>query len=422
MRWLSAPLRRVAPAVTSEVSFAPYERVWHLSLDQIACETGEIVGKRYAPASDAGTSTFSFDTGNVLYSKLRPYLNKVTIPDEAGIGTSELIALRPDTRILHARFLEYYLRSPGFVNQASHHAAGAKMPRVSMDWFWDHEIPLPLPKEQQRIVELLGEADRLRRLRRGVEAKTTRILSSMFLKMFGDPSTNPRGWPETTLGAVLGATDYGTSTKASDDGQGSPMIRMGNVRYDGSLQLDDLKYVELGESEVLKYRLQRGDILFNRTNSKELVGKSGLWNGEIDAVLASYFIRVRVDTALVEPEFIWALLNSAHMKRVLQATARGAIGQANINTSELRALRLGRPPIELQQSFASRLRVIQSILPKQMERNELDGLFALMTQRAFSGELTAKWREAHMKELLAELELQSRTLGSLTTTELESLI
>lgn len=182
MSWLTAPLRKLAHSITAQMAFRPDERVWQLSRDQIESETGEIVGKRYAPVSDAGTSTFSFDTGNVLYSKLRPYLNKVAIPDDAGIATAELIPPRPDRKTLNARFLAYCLRSPVFVNQASHHVAGAKMPRVVMDWFWEHEAPIPVPKEQVRIVELLDEADRLRRLRREADAnKAARILPALFL-------------------------------------------------------------------------------------------------------------------------------------------------------------------------------------------------------------------------------------------------
>jgi type I restriction enzyme S subunit len=420
MTWLTAPLRKVAPPVAAKIVFSPDDRVWQLSLDQIESETGEIVGKRYAAASDAGTSTFCFDAGNVLYSKLRPYLNKVAIPDEAGIATTELIPLRPDPKTLNPRFLAYYLRSPGFVNQASHHVAGAKMPRVVMDWFWEHEAPIPSPKEQSRIVELLDEADRLRRIRREADAKAARILPALFLKMFGDPATNPMRWPETTVGALLESTDYGTSTKASDEGKGLPLIRMGNVAYDGTLQLSDLKYVELGETEATKYRLQHGDILFNRTNSKELVGKTGLWDSDLDAVLASYFIRLRVNREFVEPMFLWALMNSSHMKRVLQATARGAIGQANINTGELRALPTYIPPLFIQQSFVATACAIRAVIPERREHSDLEELFDLIMQRAFSGQLTAKWREDHMQELLEEMSQQGRALNPPQPRKLEA--
>ncbi len=127
-----------------------------------------------------------------------------------------------------------------------------------------------------------------------------------------------------------------------------------------------------------------------------------------------------MDREQVLPVFLWAFMNSAYMKRVLCATARGAIGQANINTSELRALPLYKPPLAIQQYFTERVRVIQSILPRPIERNDLDDLFSLMLQRAFSGQLTAKWREAHMKELLAEMEQQARLLNLPLPKELEA--
>ena len=189
------------------------------------------------------------------------------------------------------------------------------------------------------------------------------------------------------------------------------MIRMGNVDYAGNLDLRDLKYVCLQDKEVLQFGLQRGDLLFNRTNSIDLVGKTGLWNVDLKAVLASYFIRVRVDREQVEPEFLWAYMNSAFMKRLLRATARGAIGQANINTTELRQLPLNRPPLSIQKDFVRKLEAIRRAIPTAEVSAKLEGLFSLLLSRAFSGQLTAKWREAHMKELLVEMEMQARQLN-----------
>jgi hypothetical protein len=98
--------------------------------------------------------------------------------------------------------------------------------------------------------------------------------------------------------------------------------------------------------------LLAGDLLFNRTNSKELVGKTGLWDGRFDAVAASYFIRLRVNRERIVPAYLWAFFNTSHMKRVLFQTARGAIGQANINAKELRAFPVAAPPLPLQTAFA----------------------------------------------------------------------
>jgi type I restriction enzyme S subunit len=133
-----------------------------------------------------------------------------------------------------------------------------------------------------------------------------------------------------------------------------PVIRMGNVDVTGRLSLADLKYVVLPEAEQRKYALETGDILFNRTNSKELVGKTGIWRPSEPAVAASYFIRVRVNEDTILPDYFWAFMNTRHMKSVLYSTARGAIGQSNINAQELRALAIPCPPTSLQQTFARR--------------------------------------------------------------------
>ena len=212
-------------------------------------------------------------------------------------------------------------------------------------------MPLPPLDEQRRIVDILNRAERIRRLRDAATATRRALIPALFLKMFGDPIENPMGWDVRPLGEALRACDYGSSTKASETGEGLPLIRMANVDIQGHLDTGDLKYVELSEADNTKYGVEAGDIIFNRTNSKELVGKTGLWDGRFPAVLASYFIRLRVKTDIVAPVFVWAYFNTPAMKKKLYATARGAIGQANINAKELSAFALPLPPLEKQRQF-----------------------------------------------------------------------
>ena len=135
MEWPRYPLREVAPAIPSRNSLDPDDTVWHLGLDQIEGHTGVVLGKHRAPVSEAGNSTFHFDHSHVLYSKLRPYLNKIVVPDEPGIATTELIPLKPHPHLVCREFLAYYLRSPEFLAYASQYVTGAKMPRVIIDRF-----------------------------------------------------------------------------------------------------------------------------------------------------------------------------------------------------------------------------------------------------------------------------------------------
>lgn len=244
-------------------------------------------------------------------------------------------------------------------------SAGGAQPNISQKIVRELLVPVPPLDEQRRIVDILSRAEGIVRLRREAQRKAAELVPGIFLDMFGDPATNPKGWPVATVGDVIESADYGSSTKSSEGGAGLPLIRMGNVGYDGSLSLADLKHVDLPPNEVEKYRLREGDILFNRTNSKELVGKTGLWNGSCDAVVASYFIRMRVKQNTLNPFYLWAFMNSSHMKRALFDTARGAIGQANINSKELKAFLIGVPPLNQQNDFERRCRDVGSIQSQQ---------------------------------------------------------
>jgi type I restriction enzyme S subunit len=277
------------------------------------------------------------------------------------------------------------------------------------------KIPLPPLSEQRKIVEILDRADALRKKRAEADAKAERILPALFIKMFGDPALNPRGWPDKTLDDIIIETKYGTSTRANTDGKGVPVLRMNNIDSRGRLDLTKLKYVDLKAQKLSKYELKSGDLLFNRTNSRELVGKTGLWQGEIKAIPASYLIRVRVDQTKVLPEYVWAYMNTPFLKQILYDTARRSIGMANINAQELRSLPILIPPdLESQQPFTEMIARLDLLTVKQAAdaNAKLDNLFELLLHRAFSGELTTKWREEHKEQLQAEMEEQAKILAA----------
>ena len=148
--WPTQPLKEVAPASSSKAE--PEEsngKFWLLNLDQIESNTGRIIEKQFFSIEEIGASTVLFDENNVLYSKLRPYLNKVVIPNGRGYCTSELIPLKP-TKLLK-EYLAYSLRLPEFVQYISGKTGGAKMPRVKMNFFWDFQLPLPPLEMQQQF-------------------------------------------------------------------------------------------------------------------------------------------------------------------------------------------------------------------------------------------------------------------------------
>lgn len=417
MNWPTIPLHKVASLESGFGFPLDYQGEEHQEFPFFRVSDMNIPGNEVFMMNH--TNTVSKGTLHELRAKVFPSGTIIFPKIGAAIATEKKrILTRPSTfdnnvmaaiprEVVHPKFLYYWFLQLRLADLAN----TGHVPSIRKSVMEDVPFPFNALSEQARVIELLDEADRLRRLSSDAGAKAARILPALFLNMFGDPATNPKGWEPTTVGQVLKATDYGTSTKASEDGTGLPLIRMGNVDYAGNLDLHDLKFVSLPAAEAAKYRLEKGDLLFNRTNSIDLVGKTGLWDVDLDAVLASYFIRVRVDKEQVEPEFLWAYMNSAFMKSILRATARGAIGQANINTTELRSLPLSKPPLDLQRNFVEKMRAIRHTIPAADASAKLEALFSLLLQRAFSGQLTARWREAHMKELLAEMAVQARQLN-----------
>ena len=299
--------------------------------------------------------------------------------------TGNAMALdNPRLDVINFRFLYYSLLGRGLGDTIS----GTAQPQITRKSLSHVSVPAPPLAEQERIVKLLDEADELRKLRAEADHRTANLISALFDEMFGDPSTNSFRWPITRAGELMETCDYGTSQKSNEEGRGIVVLRMGNVTVDGVLDLEDLKTVELTDRELAKQRLRAGDVLFNRTNSRELVGKTGMWDGRFEAVAASYFIRVRFRAEIEHPQHFVTFMNLPYMKHRLAEIARGAVGQANINSKELQSIEVPVPPITRQQEFAGRVTKFRELEAAQTKsRERLDDLFQSMLHGAFNGEL-----------------------------------
>ena len=160
LKWPTGTLKEVAPP--KQYSLSPKEEGnWLLNLDAVQSNTGAILFKNKVLADQIqGGSIITFSEHNVLYSKLRPYLNKVVLPDEPGFGTSELVPLLPNASILTREYLAWMLRSESFVTMISNAVAGTKMPRVTMDTFWKFNIPLPPVELQNQFADFVRQVDK----------------------------------------------------------------------------------------------------------------------------------------------------------------------------------------------------------------------------------------------------------------------
>ena len=166
--WKTGKIKDVAPESPSKESLEG--KVWLLNLDMIESNTGKVIEKVFEDSENA-LSVQAFDKGNVLFSKLRPYLNKVVIPDEPGLATTELVPLRPKGDVLHKVFLSHLLRGDQFVNFANDISSGTKMPRMPLRELRKFECILPPMEEQMKFVSIAEQADKSKfELRKSIEA------------------------------------------------------------------------------------------------------------------------------------------------------------------------------------------------------------------------------------------------------------
>ena len=212
-----------------------------------------------------------------------------------------------------------------------------------------YEIPIHEKLVQKEIVKTLDVVKDLLEAYKEELDRYDGLVKARFVEMFGDYPSNPMGWKIVTIRDVITEARYGSSRPAVEGGK-YPYLRMNNITYSGELDLSDTKRIDIPDNELEKCTVRRGDVLFNRTNSKELVGKTCVYDRDEMMVLAGFVIRVRVKDCIL-PEFLSAFLNTDSSKQMLLGMCKTAIGQANINAQELQNIELYLPPIELQQEF-----------------------------------------------------------------------
>lgn len=258
-------------------------------------------------------------------------------------------------------------------------------------------IPMVLPPlaEQRRIGEILKKqlaaAEQALAAAEAQREVAAALPAAYLQSVLENPDAS--NWPETTLGRVAASVNNGIYKSAEHYGMGQPFLRMYNVRNDSSrLKLDVLARVAVNDSEQAKFGVRTGDLLFSRVNSAELVGKCGLITEELEGyVFENMLIRVRL-VAGVEPVFVAHLAQTQTFRRQLQGLAKRAIGQASINSRDLRSIRISLPSAEAQRQIASELSqrmVAAEQLAEHLDnqRLRLSSLPAALLRSAFQGKL-----------------------------------
>ena len=320
------------------------------------------------------------ERNQLAYNPSRINVGSIALQDIADeVVVSPLyIVFAVDASRIDSSYLLRYLKSRPGLKQVEFNSIGTVRNNLKYDGLCQISVPLPsLEVQRSRVRSLIALETEIKE---GEEtlSKLDVLVKSRFAEMFGDA-----GWPVATVGSLAVDVRYGTSKKASDCGE-YVYLRMNNMTDDGRLDLDDVKRIDLNGPELEKCRVVDGDLLFNRTNSREKVGKTVVFHEREPMVIAGYIIRVRLGDR-VRPDFLATYMNLPTTKAMLRSIAKGAVHQANINSRELSAIEVPVPPMELQDrflSFAAEVDKSRFIVQQQIEKLQM--LYDSLAQEYFS--------------------------------------
>ncbi len=399
------PTRTCDPRRNPDKSFF-YVDISSIDRDQkTITDTSEITG-----AEAPSRARKIIRSGDILVSTVRPNLNAVAIVPadlDSQIASTGFCVLRPKPEVIDSKYLFYYSLTASFVDTLSAKVRGAHYPAVSDRDVKEIELPLPTISEQRRIVEILDQADALRKKRAEADAMADRILPALFYKMFGDPATNPKGWPLITGEMIFSKIGYGVGSPPPFSDEGVPFLRAGNIKPGGIKQENIVFFKARHKASIARSEVHTGDVVIVRRGA--YTGDCAVIPEEFDGAFVGYDL-ICWPSSDTNPHWFAAAWNYPTIwQRIENIRKRAA--QQGLNKQQIATFELPRPPKPLQDKFAQNVTFLMALNNYRHKANfRMEELFAVLLHRAFTGDLTANWREAHMKELLAEMELQAKLL------------
>ncbi len=383
--WEWAQFKDIATVESNLVDPADYPEYPHIAPNHIETRTGRLLPHSTIRGDGVTSSKHLFLAGHILYSKIRPYLAKAVRVDFSGLCSADMYPVSTD---LDTHFLLHWLLSTEFTALAAGEQGRSVLPKINREALDKLPVPVPPMGEQERIVAAIEEY-----LSRLDAAEYALISARTRLASFRGSTTSEalRGdWPVVRLGDHTVDQRYGSSAKAGREGD-VPVLRMGNI-VRGHLDFGDLKYLPFGHLDIETCTLAAGDLLFNRTNSPELVGKSAVFEGRpTPFTFASYLIRVRLDDKL-DPHWVSTVINSPAGRRYIESVRTQQVGQANVNGTKLKYFPIPMPSIDVQRDRLAQLeqarvwlRAVESEINRALTR--ASALRRSIRAAAFSGHL-----------------------------------
>lgn len=343
----------------------PSESFEYVDVAAINNESKTIEGARTLLGADAPSRARRLIQANdVLVSTVRPNLNAVALVPErldGQVASTGFCVLRADGQV-QPQYLYYFTRSRGFVENLSRLVAGALYPAVTDGQVLDQEIPMVSPEKQRDVVDALAAAESIVRLCAEASGKTAELLPVMFIEMYGEPATNPKGWPMRQVSDFVEKFEGGKNLLAGSE-NGSPfrILKVSAVTSGRYLE-GESKPTPDGYQPPDAHLVRVGDMLFSRANTEQLVGATALvesTNGQ--TLLPDKLWRI-VWSEAVEPAYMHALFQSRYVRQELSRISTGtSSSMRNISQGRLFELSLPVAPYEEQRVFGERATAIRSI-------------------------------------------------------------
>lgn len=291
-----------------------------------------------------------FQAGDVLLMSRNPHLRKAGVVNFEGICSDVSYVCRTkDENVLMQIFVPFIFQTDHFWKFAEENKKGSTNFFLNWSDFEKYEFELPEIDTQRKLCEMMWALEDTKTAYKKLLLQTDELVKSQFIEMFGLPENNTHGFDTGVIGEVVKDVHYGTAKKSSDDGK-YVYLRMNNITYDGELDLTDIKRIDVSDKDLPGCIVKTGDVLFNRTNSKDLVGKTCYFSGDEPMIIAGYIIRLRMNGKVL-PEYLSVFMNLERSKKMLYSMAKGAVGQANINAKEVQSIEIVIPPMDIQKGF-----------------------------------------------------------------------
>jgi type I restriction enzyme, S subunit len=425
MSWLTPTIDSVCePTGQRDPQERPKELFRYVDISSIDRERKVIVSTMGLVGAEAPSrARKEIRCGDILVSTVRPNLNAVAmVPPELDgeIASTGFCVLRPNRQAVDAEYLLRFCQSPQFIDTLVSRVRGAHYPAVSDSDIKQIQLPLPTLSEQRRIVKILNQADEARKLRSEVDAKADLILPALFIRLFGPPSswgTHPRARP---LGELVTLVSGATPSKR----KGS--LWQGDIPW---VSPKDMKQDFIADSEdhVSPTALEATNLKLVPIGSVLIVVRGMILAHSVPVALSVRELTINQDMKALTPmgnsitgPLLWTALKVAKIE-LLGRVRTAAHGTRKIDTPELLEL-----PIVVPDSAQRRAseRAVQWLRESKRDREQrahlLERLFAELLHRAFTGNLTVSWREAHVKELLEEMASQARALSETSRPEVHA--